>query len=96
MIRIRLWSDIRKIYDGNSQHILLPSTKGLLLIQENHGPLLCRLVKGTVVLSLNQEEKKYFFIAGGIFDFHSNQGSLFGSDIQEVSEHDLDHHKSQK
>lgn len=87
-MNIRIWNDIRKIGDEKIQSILLPCSKGLYLIQEGHSPMLCRLVKGIVVLHTENNIKRFFMISGGIFDFHGHQGSLFGSDIEELNEKD--------
>ena len=61
MLRVRLFQDHRRRFDGRAAQVILPSNEGDVAVLEFHAPMLCAMNRGTV-----QIDEATFAVRGGV------------------------------
>ena len=61
MLRVRLFQDHRRRFDGPATQVILPSDEGDVAVLEFHAPMLCAMGRGTV-----QIDEAAFAVRGGV------------------------------
>ncbi len=50
MLRVRLFTGHRRVFDGSAHQVVLPGAEGEVGIMGFHAPMLCALAEGDVVI----------------------------------------------
>ena len=66
-LQFSLVSPERELYSGNVDQVDIPGTEGDLGIMPNHSPLMAAIRTGTITVTENGSETK-FFVQGGFAD----------------------------
>lgn len=75
MLRLKIVSPEKIVYQGDVDSVLVPGTKGSFEILNDHAPIISSLSEGTVEYS-TKEGKKQFNIHGGFVEVKRNEVSL--------------------
>lgn len=75
MLRLKIVSPEKIVYQGDVESVLVPGTKGSFEILNDHAPIISSLSEGTVEYS-TKEGKKQFKIHGGFVEVKKNEVSL--------------------
>ncbi|MDY6317942.1 MAG: ATP synthase F1 subunit epsilon [Prevotella sp.] len=75
MLRLKIVSPEKIVYQGDVDSVLVPGTKGSFEILNDHAPIISSLSEGTVEYS-TKEGKKQFNIHGGFVEVKKNEVSL--------------------
>ncbi|MDD6379169.1 MAG: ATP synthase F1 subunit epsilon [Prevotella sp.] len=75
MLRLKIVSPEKIVYQGDVESVLVPGTKGSFEILNDHAPIISSLSEGTVEYS-TKEGKKQFNIHGGFVEVKKNEVSL--------------------
>ena len=75
MLKLKIVTPERIVYDGEVQSVLVPGTMGQFEILTDHAPIISTLQKGTVEY-LNSEGKTSLEILGGFVEVQKNVVSL--------------------
>ncbi len=75
MLRLKIVSPVKIVYQGDVDSVLVPGTKGSFEILNDHAPIISSLSEGTVEYS-TKEGKKQFNIHGGFVEVKKNEVSL--------------------
>lgn len=75
MLRLKIVSPEKIVYQGDVESVLVPGTKGSFEILNDHAPIISSLSEGTVEYS-TKEDKKQFNIHGGFVEVKKNEVSL--------------------
>lgn len=67
MLRLKIVSPEKIVYQGDVESVLVPGTKGSFEILNDHAPIISSLSEGTVEYS-TKEGKKQFNIHGGFVE----------------------------
>ena len=75
MLKLKIVSPEKVVYQGDVESVLVPGTKGSLEILNDHAPIISSLSEGKVEYSTT-EGKKQFNIHGGFVEVKKNEVSL--------------------
>ena len=75
MLRLKIVSPEKIVYQGDVERVLVPGTQGSFEILNDHAPIISSLSEGTVEYS-TKEGKKQFNIHGGFVEVKKNEVSL--------------------
>ncbi len=75
MLKLKIVSPEKIVYQGDVESVLVPGTKGSFEILNDHAPIISSLSEGTVEYS-TKEGKKQFNIHGGFVEVKKNEVSL--------------------
>ncbi len=75
MLRLKIVSPEKIVFQGDVESVLVPGTKGSFEILNDHAPIISSLSEGTVEYS-TKEGKKQFNIHGGFVEVKKNEVSL--------------------
>ncbi len=75
MLRLKIVSPEKIVYQGDVESVLVPGTKGSFEILNDHAPIISSLSEGTVEYS-TKEGKKQFNIHSGFVEVKKNEVSL--------------------
>lgn len=75
MLKLKIVSPEKVVYDGPVEKVQVPGTMGLFEILENHAPLISSLEKGTIVYTTGEGQQE-FAITGGFVAIKKNDVSV--------------------
>lgn len=75
MLKLKIVSPEKVVYQGDVESVLVPGTKGSFEILNDHAPIISSLSEGKVEYSTT-EGKKQFNIHGGFVEVKKNEVSL--------------------
>lgn len=75
MLKLKIISPEKVIYDGEVESLKVPGSQGSFEILSNHAPIISSLVKGDVEYKGKRESKK-LSIVGGFVEVKKNEISL--------------------
>jgi len=68
MLRVRLFRDGERVFEGSARQVVLPGEDGELAVLDWHAPMLCALADGTV-----QIDERSMPVRGGIARVERNR-----------------------
>ncbi|MDD7258401.1 MAG: ATP synthase F1 subunit epsilon [Prevotellaceae bacterium] len=75
MLKLRIVTPEKVVYDGETESVLVPGTLGSFEILTDHAPLISSLEKGLVEYG-TPEGKKQIIVTGGFVEVQKNVVSL--------------------
>ena len=75
MLKLKIVSPEKVVYQGDVESVLVPGTKGSFEILNDHAPIISSLSEGKVEYSTT-DGKKQFNIHGGFVEVKKNEVSL--------------------
>ena len=72
MLKLKIVSPEKVVYDGEAESVVVPGLLGQLEILSNHAPIISSLTSGTVVYT-NQESKQSIHVRGGFVEVKKNE-----------------------
>ena len=66
----------RKVFDGEVENVLVPGMIGDFLVLSNHAPCISSIRPGFLEFSEGTNEKKRYFVSGGIIEVINNVVSV--------------------
>ena len=60
------------VYKGEVVSIILPGSKGVFQILNNHAPIISTLQKGEIKIKDSNNKKDNFDVNGGVIEFQNN------------------------
>ena len=75
MLKLKIVSPEKVVYQGDVESVLVPGTKGSVEILNDHAPIISSLSEGKVEYSTT-EGKEQFNIHGGFVEVKKNEVSL--------------------
>jgi F-type H+-transporting ATPase subunit epsilon len=68
VFKLQILTPNKKLFDGEVVSLIVPTKEGQLTILNNHTPIVSVLSIGEVILEINKEEKKNFFLQNGVLE----------------------------
>lgn len=75
MLKLRIISPERTVYQGNAESVLVPGTQGQFEILNDHAPIISTLTEGTVEYA-TADGKQSLDVKGGFVEVQKNVVSL--------------------
>lgn len=72
MLKLKIVSPEKVVYDGEAESVVVPGLLGQFEILSNHAPIISSLTSGTVVYT-NQEGKQSTHVRGGFVEVKKNE-----------------------
>ena len=72
MLKLKIVSPEKVVYDGEAKSVVVPGLLGQFEILSNHAPIISSLTSGTVVYT-NQESKQSIHVRGGFVEVKKNE-----------------------
>ena len=70
------------IYEDEVSSLILPGAMGYFEILTNHAAIITFLKAGKVTIVTHKQEKLFYSITGGVFEFSHNKGALLADSIE--------------
>jgi F-type H+-transporting ATPase subunit epsilon len=75
MLKLRIVSPEKVIYDGSAESVKVPGTSGAFEILDKHAPIISSLEKGKVEYTTGKETRT-LDVSGGFVEVRQNEVSL--------------------
>jgi F-type H+-transporting ATPase subunit epsilon len=72
MLKLRIVSPEKVIFDGNVESLVVPGTSGRFEILNNHAPIISSLEKGNVEYNKEGGERQVLQVLGGFVEVKKN------------------------
>ena len=76
MLRLKVISPEKILFDGDVESVTVPGTLGEFEVLENHAPIISSLNAGKMMFVVPNEGKMEINIAGGLVEVQKNEVSL--------------------
>ena len=76
MLRLKVISPEKILFDGDVESVTVPGTLGEFEVLENHAPIISSLNAGKMLFVVPNEGKMEINIAGGFVEVQKNEVSL--------------------
>ena len=75
MLKLRIVSPVKVIFDGDVKSVTVPGMQGSFQILDNHAAIISALVEGKVEYATSREAKQ-FNVEGGFVEVKQNEVNL--------------------
>ncbi|HOE97866.1 MAG TPA: F0F1 ATP synthase subunit epsilon [Candidatus Sumerlaeota bacterium] len=82
--QLQIYTQVRKVFEGRVESIIVPAETGYLGVLAHHAPLLATLGDGKLTVRDHMGER-YYHVTGGFLEVRDNVATLLVDSLEDIA-----------